>query len=123
MVGHRTGASTGTVRNPRLGHLESEESWHVGNTTVSRALGRRQRDRLTAAADRRRILLVGPDEAWRLLTAYLFEEAGYVVYAAADHWQAVAFTSRLLPDVVVVPIETPNALEILAGLSDDPEHA
>jgi PAS domain S-box-containing protein len=79
--------------------------------------GRSQSDHRLPAADHRRILLVGTDEAWRLLTAYVFEEAGYVVYAAADQWQATAFTSRLLPDVVVLPIETPNALEILVGLS------
>jgi PAS domain S-box-containing protein len=79
--------------------------------------GRRQSDHRLPAADHLRVLLVGTDEAWRLLTAYVFEEAGYVVYAAADHWQATAFTSRLLPDVVVLPLETPNALEILIDLS------
>jgi PAS domain S-box-containing protein len=80
--------------------------------------GRRQSDRGTPAADHRRVLLVGPNEAWRLLAAYTFEEAGYAVYAAADQRQAVAFTTRLLPDVVVVAIETPDALEILVRLAD-----
>jgi PAS domain-containing protein len=47
----------------------------------------------------------------------MFEEAGYTVYAAADHRQAVAFTRRLLPDVVVVAPHTPNTLEILVHLS------
>ena len=70
------------------------------------------------AVDNRRILLVGLDEAWRLLTAYLFEDAGYAVYAAADPRQAVAFTTRLLPDVVVVQMETPDTLDILARLSE-----
>jgi CheY-like chemotaxis protein len=79
--------------------------------------GRRLGDRRTPAADLHRVLLVGPDEAWRLLTAYMFEEAGYAVYAAADQRQAVAFTTRLLPDVVVVAIETPEALEILVRLA------
>jgi PAS domain S-box-containing protein len=80
--------------------------------------GRRQTDRRPPAADHRRALLVGPDEAWRLLTAYVFEEAGYVVYAAADQQQAVAFTTRLLPDVVVVQVEAPDTLDVLAGLSE-----
>jgi CheY-like chemotaxis protein len=82
--------------------------------------GRRLSDRRTATADQRRVLLVGPNEAWRLLTAYMFEESGYTVYAAADHWQAVAFATRLLPDVVVVAIETPEALEILVRLAAGP---
>ena len=85
-----------------------EESWNVGNTTVLRDLAGAQSDRRPPAADNRRVLLVGPDEAWRLLTAYLFEEAGYAVYAAADQLQAVAFTTRLLPDVVVVQMEVPD---------------
>jgi twitching motility two-component system response regulator PilH len=78
---------------------------------------RRHTDRLAPAADHRRVLLVGPDQAWRLLTAYVFEEAGFAVYAAADRTQAVAFTSRLLPDAVVMPIETPDSFEILVSLS------
>ena len=82
--------------------------------------GRRLSDRRTPTADQHRVLLVGPDEAWRLLTAFMFEEAGYTVYAAADHWQAVAFATRLLPDVVVVAIETPDALEILVRLAAGP---
>ena len=49
---------------------------------------------------------------------YLFEEAGYAVYAAADQRQAVAFSTRLLPDVVVVQMETPDTLDILARLSE-----
>jgi len=80
--------------------------------------GRRQGDHRTPTADHRRILLVGPDEAWRLLTAYVFEEAGYATYAAADPRQAVAFTTRLLPDVVLVQMETPDTLDIMAGLSE-----
>jgi len=80
--------------------------------------GRRQSDRRTPLADNRRVLLVGPDEAWRLVTAYVFEEAGYAVYAAADPRQAVAFTTRLLPDVIVVQMETPDTLDILARLSE-----
>jgi PAS domain S-box-containing protein len=80
--------------------------------------GRRQSDRRTPLADHRRVLLVGPDEAWRLVTAYVFEEAGYAVYAAADPRQVVAFTTRLLPDVIVVQMETPDTLDILARLSE-----
>jgi PAS domain S-box-containing protein len=80
--------------------------------------GRRQSDRRAPAADSRRALLVGPDEGWRLLTVYLFEEAGYAVYAATDQRQAVAFSTRLLPDVVVVQMETPDTLDILARLSE-----
>ena len=78
--------------------------------------GRRQSDRRPPAADNRRALLVGPDEGWRLLTAYLFEEAGYAVHTAADQCQAVSFSTRLLPDVVVVHRETPNTLDILGRL-------
>jgi PAS domain S-box-containing protein len=81
--------------------------------------GRRQSDRRAPAADSRRALLVGPDEGWRLLTLYLFEEAGYAVYGAIDKKQAVAFSTRLLPDVVVVQMETPDTLEILARLSEE----
>ena len=80
--------------------------------------GRRQSDRRLPAVDSRRVLLVGQDEAWRLLTMYLFEEAGYAVYAAADQLQAVMFTSRLLPDVLVVQMGTPDTLDILARLSE-----
>ena len=81
--------------------------------------GRRHDDRRAPVADSRRVLLVGPDEGWRLLTVYLFEEVGYTVYAAADKRQAVVFTTRLLPDVVVVHTETPDTLEILAQLSEE----
>jgi CheY-like chemotaxis protein len=42
------------------------------------------------------------------------------VYAAADRAQAAAFTSRLLPDVVVVQMDTPDTLAILMRLSEDP---
>lgn len=80
--------------------------------------GRRQSDRRSPAADNRRVILVGPDEAWRLLVAYLFEDAGYAVYAAVDQPQAVAFTTRLLPDVVVVQMEAPDTLDVLARLSE-----
>jgi PAS domain S-box-containing protein len=80
--------------------------------------GRRQSDRRSPAADSRRVLLVGQDEAWRLLTMYVFEEAGYAVYAAADQLQAVMFTTRLLPDVVVVQMGTPDTIDILARLSE-----
>jgi PAS domain S-box-containing protein len=80
--------------------------------------GRRKTDRRSPAADNRRIVLVAPDEAWRLLTAYLFEDAGYAVYVAADQLQAVAFTTRLLPDVVVVQMGTPDTLDLLARLSE-----
>jgi PAS domain S-box-containing protein len=80
--------------------------------------GRRQNDRRIPAADTRRVLLLGPDEAWRLLTGYEFRESGYTVYAAADLLQAVALTARLLPDVVVVQQATPDTLGILARLSE-----
>jgi CheY-like chemotaxis protein len=62
--------------------------------------------------------LVGTDEAWRLLTTYVFEEAGYVVYAAANARQAVAFTLRLLPDVVLVQVDTVDTLALVAQLAD-----
>jgi PAS domain S-box-containing protein len=80
--------------------------------------GRRWSDRRPPGAEARRILLVGPDEAWRLLTAYMFEEAGYAVYAAEDRRQAVAFAKRLLPDVIVVRMLPPDALDTKAWLSE-----
>jgi PAS domain S-box-containing protein len=82
--------------------------------------GRRQTDRRPPAADNRRVLLAGPDEGWRLLTAYFFEEAGYAVYAAADHDQAVTFTARLLPDAVIVHEDVPAIAGLLARLADAP---
>jgi CheY-like chemotaxis protein len=80
--------------------------------------GRRRSDRRPPAAENRRVLLVGTDEAWRLLATYVFEEAGYVVYAAANERQAVAFTFRLLPDVVVMQVEAPDPLAVVARLAD-----
>jgi PAS domain S-box-containing protein len=82
--------------------------------------GRRQSDRRAPLAENRRVVLVGTDEAWRLLSTYAFEEVGYVVYAAADERQAVAFVTRLLPDVVVVQPQTPGTLDILEALAEMP---
>lgn len=82
-------------------------------------LGRRRNDRRQPTAEHRRVLLVGTDEAWRLLSAYVFEEAGYVVYAAANERQAVAFAIRLLPDVVLIEVDTANTLDVVARLADD----
>ncbi len=79
--------------------------------------GRRESDR-RMPADTRRVLVLGPDEAWRLLTAHEFKESGYTVYAAADLLQAVELTTRLLPDVVMVQVATPGTLGILARLSE-----
>jgi PAS domain S-box-containing protein len=79
--------------------------------------GRRGTDRRPPAADNRRVLLVGPDEAWRLLHAYVFEEAGYAVYAAADESQAAAFTARLLPDALIVHAEVPDTPDLTDRLS------
>ena len=79
--------------------------------------GRRQTDRRTSAAEQRRVLLVGADEAWRLLTTYLFEEAGYSVHAAADACQALALSTRLLPDVLLVQMEA-DTLDLLARLAE-----
>jgi PAS domain S-box-containing protein len=72
---------------------------------------------LCGPADYRRVVLVGPNEVWRLLTACLFEDAGYAVYVATDQLQATALTTRRLPDVVVVETETPETLDLLARLS------
>jgi PAS domain S-box-containing protein len=93
--------------------------------------GRRQHDRLTApgrrqsdirlpVAEQRRVLCVGAQEHQRLLYTYLFEEAGYTVYAAADERQAVAFSKRLLPDVVVLEMAGPAALSVYAQLASEP---
>lgn len=82
--------------------------------------GRRQRDGRPPVAEHRRVLLVGTDETWRLLTTYVFEEAGYVVYAADTARQAVAFTTRLLPDVVVLHVDVADALDVVAPLAYAP---
>jgi PAS domain S-box-containing protein len=93
--------------------------------------GRRQHDRLAApgrrhsdarlpVAEQRRVLCVGSQEHTRLLHAYLFEEVGYVVYAAADEEQAVAFSKRLLPDVVVLQMEAATALSVYTRLASEP---
>jgi CheY-like chemotaxis protein len=79
--------------------------------------GQGRDDRRIPTAEHRRVLLVGSDEAWRLLMTYMFEEAGYTVYAAVTCRQAVTFTKRLLPDVVIVGTHTPDTLEILVRLS------
>jgi PAS domain S-box-containing protein len=79
--------------------------------------GRRQSDRRVSAAESRRVVLVAPDGAWRHVAAYLFGEAGYAVYAAGDRRQAGASTTRLLPDVVVVNLEVPEMLRVLAQLT------
>jgi PAS domain S-box-containing protein len=79
--------------------------------------GRRQSDRRIATSDHRRVLLVGPDEAWRLATTYGFEEAGYVVYAAANPEHTVAIATRRLPDVVVIKMATDDALAVIAALA------
>ena len=46
----------------------------------------------------------------------MFEEASYVVYAAANARQAVAFTMRLLPDVVLIQVDTADTLAVVAQL-------
>src|SRR5688572_17611438 len=71
-------------------------------------------------ADRRRVLIAGFNPARRLFTAYAFEDADYVVYAAADPHQALAFAVRVLPDVVVVQMEERETLDVLARLSERP---
>jgi CheY-like chemotaxis protein len=98
-------------------HLESGDFMERRQYDRLARPGRRQSDRRTPAFDNRRILLVGPDEAWKSLTTYVFEEAGYTVYAAADQQQAVAVATRLLPDVVVVQMAISVTLEILADVS------
>jgi PAS domain S-box-containing protein len=84
------------------------------------APGRRQGDARRPVAEQRRVLCVGAQEHSRLLYAYLFEEAGYTVYAAADERQAVAFSKRLLPDVVIVEMDGPAALSVYARLAAEP---
>ena len=78
--------------------------------------GRRQTDRRLPVTDHRLVLLVGENEEWLLLTAYLFEEAGYSACAARDVAQAVRFAARLLPDVVVVQMDAPDTLDVLMQL-------
>jgi PAS domain S-box-containing protein len=70
--------------------------------------------------DQRRVLLVGAEDDWRLLTSYLFEDAGYTAYAAVQAHQAVRLLSRLLPDVVVVQMEDMvDGLDVLMRLRED----
>jgi CheY-like chemotaxis protein len=80
--------------------------------------GRRRSDRRQPMAEYRRVLLVGTDDAWRLLAAYVFQEAGYVVYSAGDARGAVAFTIRRLPDVVVMQVDAVNTFDVVARLGD-----
>ena len=105
-----------------LNPFELEKSWKVVKDRQARP-GRRLSDRRIPAADHRRVPWWS-DEAWRLLTAYVFEEAGYVG-TAADRRQAVAFATRLLPDVVAVAIGTGCGRDPGAALgrTDDPGHS
>ena len=81
--------------------------------------GRLERDCSAPLADQRRVLLVGANDDWRLLTSYLFEDAGYTAYAAGDARQAVTLVARLLPDVVVVQMDAPDGLDVLMRLRED----
>jgi len=72
-----------------------------------RAERRRQRGR--RGADRQsvsnpRVLLVEPREDTRELCTFLFEEAGYVVYHAANGVDALAVVNHRLPDLVVMDV-------------------
>lgn len=80
--------------------------------------GRRRSDRQPHPPETRRVLVAGKDEAWRLLAAYMFEEAGYTVYAAVDQRQARTSIARLLPDVVVMQMETSDTLNVPIGPGD-----
>ena len=81
--------------------------------------GRLESDCSAPLADQRRVLLVGENDDWRLLTSYLFEDAGYTAYAAGDGRQAVTLVARLLPDVVVVQMDAPDGLDVLMRLRED----
>jgi PAS domain S-box-containing protein len=81
--------------------------------------GRRHTDRRGVAAEQRRVLLVGPDDGWRKVTAYMFEEAGYVVHSATDSGQALSTSRRLLPDVVLAMTGPADALGLVTGMSED----
>ena len=70
-------------------------------------------------ADQRRVLLVGADDDWRLLTSYLFEDAGYTAYAAVDGRHAVRLVFRLLRDGLVANAADANE-DAAAGLSPEP---
>jgi PAS domain S-box-containing protein len=84
-----------------------------------RHCGRLERDCSAPLADQRRVLLVGDDDDWRLLTSYLFEDAGYTAYAAVDGPQAVRLVTRLLPDVVVVQMDAADGLDVLMRLREE----
>ncbi|MEO8258381.1 MAG: response regulator [Acidobacteriota bacterium] len=92
---------------------------HIWEHNPRRRPGRLEQACSAPLADQRRILLVGTDDDWRLLTAYLFEDAGYTAYAAADGPLAVTLVARLLPDVVVVQMDAPAGLDVLMRLRDD----
>ena len=79
--------------------------------------GRRLNDQRASPAEKRRVLLVSTDERWRLLTAYLFAEVGYVAYATADCVQALERTVTLLPDVVVADTTGGDAIALLQRLA------
>jgi CheY-like chemotaxis protein len=80
--------------------------------------GRRQSDSRPHAPESRRVLVAGKDDAWRLLAAYMFEEAGYTVYAAVDQQEACRSIARLLPDVAVMQMEAPDSLNVPTGPAD-----
>jgi len=80
--------------------------------------GRRQRDQLSHGPVQRRVLVAGSDAGWNLLAGYMFEEAGYTVYSAADQQEALKVSTRLLPDVVVLRAEVPDRLDVPAALAE-----
>jgi len=92
---------------------------HTRKPDPPRRPGRLESDCTAPLADQRRVLLVGENDDWRLLTSYLFEDAGYTAYAAGDGHQAVALVARLLPDVVVVQMDAPDGLDVLMRLRED----
>ena len=100
-------------------HREIGGVMHSWKPDPPRRPGRLESDCSAPLADQRRVLLVGESDDWRLLTSYLFEDAGYTAYAAADGRQAVTLVARLLPDVVVVQMDAPDGLDVLMRLRED----
>ena len=92
---------------------------HTWKPDPARRPGTLESDCSAPLADQRRVLLVGESDDWRLLTSYLFEDAGYTAYAAGDGRQAVTLVARLLPDVVVVQMDAPDGLDVLMRLRED----
>lgn len=82
-------------------------------------------DRLSAEADRPRVLVVDDSPALRLMLADLLTAAGYQVILADDGDVALTEVRRHRPDVVLTDLNMPrmHGLHFIAALQADPSLA